>query len=367
MFKIVLLIIGALIGAGFASGQEIYLFFYSYGVEGIYGLMISSILFGIIIYKSLKIIIEKDIKNYDEFLDSILFNKKCDKKNKEKNKEKNKILLFIKAMIKIFMLITYYIMIAGFGSYLEESININKIIGGIILITIVIYIISKNIKGILKISEIIVPILIIFILLLGILNICNFKELNTYIIKVNNTNWIVSSILYVSYNSLLIIPILISIKEIINKKKIGYISALISLIIFILGISIFISMARINVDIKMLEMPIAYIVNARYGKLKIFYGVTILLSILTTAISIGNGLIEENEKEFKNENKIKKEKNVKKEKIIGLVIISFIGIFVAQIGFSKLINILYPIYGYLGILIFSGLFWDAPKKDHLKY
>ena len=31
-------IIGAIIGAGFASGQEIFSFFYSYGKNGIYGI-----------------------------------------------------------------------------------------------------------------------------------------------------------------------------------------------------------------------------------------------------------------------------------------------------------------------------------------
>ena len=54
--KIALVIIGALIGAGFASGQEIYLFFFSYGKRGIFGIAVSAILLGIIIYKTIIII-----------------------------------------------------------------------------------------------------------------------------------------------------------------------------------------------------------------------------------------------------------------------------------------------------------------------
>ena len=60
--KIALVIIGALIGAGFASGQEIYLFFFSYGKKGILGIIISSILLGIIIYKTIVIINEMQQK-----------------------------------------------------------------------------------------------------------------------------------------------------------------------------------------------------------------------------------------------------------------------------------------------------------------
>ena len=56
VFTIVLVIIGALIGAGFASGQEIYSFFYSYGIIGLVGIFITCILISVTIYKSFKII-----------------------------------------------------------------------------------------------------------------------------------------------------------------------------------------------------------------------------------------------------------------------------------------------------------------------
>ena len=42
ILKIVFVIIGTVIGAGFASGQEIYLFFFSYGIKGLIGILISS-------------------------------------------------------------------------------------------------------------------------------------------------------------------------------------------------------------------------------------------------------------------------------------------------------------------------------------
>ena len=66
IFKVVFVIIGTLIGAGFASGQEIYLFFFSYGIKGIIGIIVSSILMGIIIYKTLVIVDTFDVKNYKE-------------------------------------------------------------------------------------------------------------------------------------------------------------------------------------------------------------------------------------------------------------------------------------------------------------
>ena len=39
ILKIVFVLIGAIIGAGFASGKEIYIFFFSYGLKGIFSFL----------------------------------------------------------------------------------------------------------------------------------------------------------------------------------------------------------------------------------------------------------------------------------------------------------------------------------------
>ena len=45
IFKVTFVIIGTIIGAGFASGQEILIFFNNYGFYGLIGLIFSIILF----------------------------------------------------------------------------------------------------------------------------------------------------------------------------------------------------------------------------------------------------------------------------------------------------------------------------------
>ena len=326
--KIALVIIGALIGAGFASGQEIYLFFFSYGKKGILGIIVSSILLGIIIYKTIVIIKEKQITTYKEFLENIIPEKI----------RKEKILEIINTIINIFILITFYIMIAGFGGYLAETIEIPQIIGSSILAIICIIIMSKETKGIVKVSEAIVPILILFIIIIGIYTLSSTNIIN----KINEmeivkgSNWLVSGVIYASYNSILLIPVLISINKIITKKEISKTAIIITLTTFILAISIFISMLKINVNIRKLEMPVSYVINTQLPKLKIEYGIVILTSILTTAISLIAGLIQN----------VKKENS--KKVILYLICISSLPI--SQIGFSALIKLLYPIFGYIGIL-----------------
>ena len=75
VFKIVFVIIGTLIGAGFASGQEIYVFFFSYGIKGFIGIIISSVGMGVLIYKTLGIINKYNINSYKDLLDILIKNK----------------------------------------------------------------------------------------------------------------------------------------------------------------------------------------------------------------------------------------------------------------------------------------------------
>ena len=70
--KVIFTIIAALIGAGFASGQEINKFFYIYGLNGIAGLFVCSILLICIIYKTFNILQSESISNYKDFIHSIV-------------------------------------------------------------------------------------------------------------------------------------------------------------------------------------------------------------------------------------------------------------------------------------------------------
>ena len=338
--KTTLVIIGALIGAGFASGQEIYLFFFSYGIEGTIGIIIATTLLGIVIYKTLKIIIQQNIQNYQEFLEYII-------PAKPNNRIKTHIIQIINIIINIFILITFFIMIAGFGSYLKQNLSIPQIIGSSILATLCLIILSKQTKGIVKVSEGLVPILILFIITIGICSIrdIDLVHMQNYITKVNSTNWIISGILYTSYNSILLIPVLISIKKIIKLKQIGKISILVTILTTILALSIFIGMIKIDVDIKKLEMPISYVESNQFPQLKGIYGIVILASILTTAISLGAGFLQD----------VAKTEKTRKNWLISICIIS---IPISQIGFANLINLLYPIFGYLGLGI---IFCSVPK------
>lgn len=321
IFTIVLVIIGALIGAGFASGQEIYSFFYSYGVIGLVGLVITFVLISFIIYKSLKIIYENKIDNYDEFLGIFIKNRKVTK--------------VINMILNVLLLVTFYIMIAGFGAYFEQEIGVNKIVGSTILAIMTAIVFFTSAKGVLKVSEYIVPVLIVFIVIIGGMNLVTTNyEIEIPVIK---KGWLLSSITYCSYNMILLIPVLISIRnQITRPSNIKHIAIISGIMMITISVMIFMLLTKVDVNISTLEMPIVYVIRTFFVKFKSIYAFIILSSIFTTAISIGIGFLQ----------------NVSKSKKSYAQFVTFMcitSLLVSNLGFSKLVNLVYPIFGYIGI------------------
>ena len=332
VFKIVFVIIGTLIGAGFASGQEIYVFFFSYGIEGFIGIIISSVVMGVLIYKTLGIINKYNINSYKDLLDILIKNKKENKYFNFKN--------IINLIINIFILVTFFIMIAGFGAYFEQQFGINSLVGSSILAILNFVIFLTSVKGVIKANELLVPMLIVFLVIIGFINKIdiNIVKLGNYIIRTNQSNYILSAIIYASYNSILLIPVLITLKKYINtKKQILFISLISTIIVILLATIIFLILIRVDVDITKLEMPAVYVVSNIFKFLEIIYGFIILGSIFTTSISLGTSFLQNVSKNKRSYTQI-------------AAIMCITSILTSQIGFSNLINLLYPIFGYLGLI-----------------
>ena len=60
----------AVIGAGFASGQEIISFFVKYGKYSIIGVLLSCIIFSVFAYAVLSVCVEKNIETYSDYLNN---------------------------------------------------------------------------------------------------------------------------------------------------------------------------------------------------------------------------------------------------------------------------------------------------------
>ncbi len=327
--KCVFIIIGTLIGAGFASGQEIASFFNRFGNLGLYGNIISSLFFGIIIAFVLLVIDKKKISTYDDLI--------CN----------NRILRFI---IEAFLYICFCVMISGVGAFFKQQFGISQILGSMIGASICLLVFSYKFKGLELFNTVLVPLIIVGIAIIGfgkydnsILENISYSLPNSF-----TDNWWLASILYVSYNSLVLVPILITFKSYKLRKKDCYIIAILSFVIFgTLGILLFNVIDMFYPEILAFELPTLKFAEMLGLPIKIFYGIIILSAIFTTAISCGFAFLEMKETRY----------NLK------AVLMCASSIIFSCIGFSELVNMMFPIFGYLGILQLIIIIYRTFRKE----
>lgn len=246
--------------------------------------------------------------------------------------------LVICNIINIFLLISFVVMVAGFSAFFSQELNLPYFFGSSLISVLCFFTFLRDIDGIVKINKYFIPFLILIILLLGFVNIKSFSY-DIYHTASSSFNWFISSILYASYNLIIAIPILIGLKNIVrNISNAKMVAVLSSLFLFIIAVTLFCMLNYYFPEIENVELPTIYISSSLGQTFKYICGFVILGAIFTTAISSGYGFLSN--------------LNLKDKKIFRIVCIMMCiaSIFLSSLGFSNLLNYLYPI---LGILRFS--------------
>ncbi len=317
--KCLMIIIGTIIGAGFASGQEVSSFFNRFSDWGMVGIVVSSFLMGLIVFLALKVANKYDIYEYKDLINN------------------NKICLIL---IKGFTFICFCIMIAGIGVYVNEQYSVNHWIGTIIASTICFLIFLFKFKGLEKVNLYLVPIIMIGVILISNITTVNTAQTleSTYNIMPNSllSNWLISAVLYATYNTIVLIPIVLEFRKLkLDKKEIVLLGVISTLTICIMALLVFISINRYYPDIISQEMPMLFIAKQSGSFAKIYYNVALLFAIFTTAFATGYAFL-----------KLCDEKNYFRN----CITICILSVFLARFGFSNMINLFFPIFGWLGII-----------------
>ncbi|MEJ8554494.1 YkvI family membrane protein [Tepidibacter sp. Z1-5] len=326
--KIASIYVGTIIGAGFASGQEIMNFFGKFGVNGLIGIIIATALFCLIGSIILVTAHTNGIASYNELLEKI-FGKRISK--------------IIDFLIILFLIAGYCIMLAGSGAIFEEQYNINANIGILFMAVATFITFIFSVKGLSAVNTVIVPFLLISIVYIGanvILHedICinTLKQINT----TGNYKFIISSVTYVGYNMIPALVILTSVGSLVDSKKTAIKGGVLGgLFLGILALFILMPSLILYNDISTLELPMLNISSYSDSRGKYLYSIILWFAMFTTAIGNGFGIIT----------RVKPIFNLEQKKLCFLFCL--LSIFLAKFGFSNLIMVLYPVFGYISFLI----------------
>lgn len=324
-FKLAFIYLGTILGAGFASGKELVNFFARFKEMGIIGFLITCFLLSISFMAILDLIKNSHAKDYKQFLNEVFG---------------EKIAKILEVLNTTFLFIIFSAMLAGGGAVLSSIFGINFKLCTVIFSFIIFISLFFGQKSVILINSILCPILIFGGALIGIY-IYFFETIQTINI---NDNAITQSIVYTSFNIITTISVLFGVRNLILNNKVVVFSGILGgLFIFFIGIFLILSLVY-NYDlIKYEDLPILYIIKD-VNIIKLIYTSVILMAIYTTAL--GNGFALEN---------IIYEK-INKKRIFIKILILLLGIFVSFIGFSNMVEKIYPIFGYLGLFQLITIF-----------
>lgn len=338
----------SVIGAGFASGQEILQFFTNYFRGGFYGIVLAGLLFSSIGYIVLDRVYNEKIKNFDEFFSV---------------SRRNIVSKIINVVIIIFVLSVFSIMIAGMSRIIEESISISFGYAVVLIAIICMIFLINNIKGITAVSTVLTPLLVMGMLIIGIYIIA-FEDLAVFRLFEENKsisdNWFVSSILYVSYNSIMSIVVMCSLLPYLSKRKVGRLGSIFGgIILCLIALIINTVIYKFLPQSALYEVPMVAI-SKRFSKfLNVVYTSILWLAMFVSAITSGFCFVERISSFIK-----------LKQRIIAILLCMLV-IPISFAGFSGLIKTVYPFFGYIGLLLifiilfrcfFAGIYDKMTKR-----
>lgn len=341
--------IGAVVGAGFASGQEALTFFVIYGNWGILGILVVMLGFAVIGALSFTAAQELGIESYKELLATI------------SNPSWARIYDIV---ITCFLLAGVGVMLAGAGSLAEQQWGLPALSG--VGTTAVITGIScyLGIEGVFHLNACLVPVMAAAAASLGLLGLGGLwtkKILQAEALALWSStpsslvpNWWLGAIIYLSYNSMLGIAACTPLAASLPRRKWavwGGVAGGLTLGLMLLGSCLAIWDA--GHEAAQMPVPLAWIASKAGPGIGSVYGVIIWFAMLTTAATNLYAVV-------------KRLGQNPKPGLLGVLLALSFGL--SLLGFSSLIELLYPFFGYLGwfyglqIVIYYWRRWRSARR-----
>ena len=311
--------IGALIGAGFASGQEILTFFVKYGRLGGVGVVISSVIFGVFAYFILALAVEKRCYNYETIILNI-----CNKR----------IGTALKWVTFAFSLGVYAVMMSCFGELCSVIFGWESIVGTVIMTIMCALLLMCGEKLVLRVNGI-----------LGIITVCGIIGATFYMLMTreqqtffSGARAVAESGAYAGYNLLGAGVILCSLaKEIKSKSEAALVGIISGGLMFIMMSAVFLLLSMYNNRISLGELPMLTMAMRSGTGTVVVYSLMLICALITTAVAGGLSIIKISQKHI--------------GKKISVLMISILALLASNAGFSGLISSVYRVLGYVGMIL----------------
>lgn len=328
-------ILAFLIGSGFATGQEILQYYASYGYWGVFGTGLLVLV--LITYVAVEFFSVGQAEKFDR--PSMIFPYYCGKY----------LGTFFDFFSILFVFLSFTVMVSGAGAVFEEHYDLNRYIGGVGLALVVSATVWFGLSNLVDVIGKIGPVIVIVAVALGILGIVRNPGgiaqgnaiLPTLDLTQASTNWFMSGLSYVGFCMLWLAAFLTALgktahnrKEAVSGATVGGIAFAVACMVVSLGLLA--NIVRVNGT----EIPMLVLAGDVAPALAAAISVMILAGIYTTAVpllwTVSSRFFWDNSVRFK----------------YLTIALAAVGTVVGLVlPFSQMVNIVYVVNGYVGILL----------------
>lgn len=342
VFKIGSAFIGIIVGAGFASGQEILQYFTSFGHWGTVGALFSTVLFAYLGMTLTKIGSKLQTSSHKEAIYKI----------------SGKYLgVVVDAVIIITLFGVGVVMVAGAGSTMNQQFGMPMFLGSLIMILLILATMLLKVDKVVAVIGSITPFLILAVVIGSIYSLTSmdttFNEMEPIALEQSTkfSNWFVAAINYASFN--IAVGAGMSIVMGGSEKNVrvasigGFLGGIgIGVLMLLSHLAIF---SRIDV-VGAYDLPLLKIFDDISPILSVLMSLVLFGMIFNTGLSMFYSFVA---RFFDVENK--------RESYPAILMTCVFGFVLSFVGFTKLVEHLYSFIGFIGLVLIVVLIF-APFK-----
>lgn len=336
--------VGIIVGAGFASGQEILQYFTSFGYMGTIAAILATALFAYLGMSLTRLGSCMKTTSHKEAIFGI----------------SGKI---IGTIVDYIIILTLFgvgvVMIAGAGSIFSQQFNLPAPLGSTVMVILVVLTIMLNVKKVISIIGSITPFLIIAVVFLAVYSLltmdATFASLNPIANDQTSVlpNWFLSAINYVSFNIAVGASMAIVMGGTEKDEKVAARGGLIGGLI--LGGLIILSHLAIFSKVDVVgsaEMPLLQLADDLSPILGVFMSFILFGMIYNTAVSML----------FSFSARFVVMGTMKSRMFI--IAVGLVAYVLSFVGFTKLVSLFYPTIGFLGLFLVVALIVADIRQPH---
>lgn len=320
--------VGTIVGAGFATGQEILQFFTKYGAAATVTIIIAGLLFiwlgtkMMLLARSIRAVSYEDLNKY-------LFGPKAGE------------WFSLFTLVMLFGITT--VMLAGGGSVFNEHFHLSYQTGLLLTLMLAYWIITKGLQAIITVNSVVVPLMIVFCLLV-VLSAAGSPNAGNWLTLDSDRSalqiW-TAPLLYASYNLATAQAVLVPLgASAADRKSIVRGGILGGILITSMLLAGHFALASQMPGITQFEIPMGHLIASLGSAVQLLFVGVIFGEIFTTYIANVYGLTLQ----------IRERTGWTEKPIIAVILIGTY--LIGQIGFSKLLSTLYPLFGLLSLIWF---------------